>query len=73
MHYAPLAWVLGEGSVADLRMTFGPLAEVVPAADEEALAAEASAEAEAAAAETAAAAGSGTQTAGQDDEGQPEN
>ncbi|MEW2081867.1 DUF6519 domain-containing protein [Streptomyces sp. NPDC005283] len=73
VHYAPLAWVLGEGSVADLRMTFGPLADVVPAADEEALAAEAAAEAEAAAAETAAAAGSGTRTAGQDDEGQPEN
>ncbi|MFI1966312.1 DUF6519 domain-containing protein [Streptomyces pathocidini] len=45
-HYAPLAWVLGEGSVSDLRMAFGPLAGPVPAADEAALAAEAEATAE---------------------------
>ncbi|MFC9944576.1 DUF6519 domain-containing protein [Streptomyces pratensis] len=70
VHYAPLAWVLGEGSVADLRMTFAPLAAAVPAADAEELAAEAEAEAEAKAAETA---GSEGRTAGQDDEGQPEN
>ncbi|MFD4690355.1 DUF6519 domain-containing protein [Streptomyces sp. NPDC058463] len=78
VHYAPLAWVLSEGSVADLRMTFAPLAAVIPAASEEELAAEAEAEAEAVAAEakaakTAGAAGSGGRTAGQDDEGQPEN
>lgn len=78
VHYAPLAWVLAEGSVADLRMTFAPLAAVIPAASEEELAAEAEAEAEAVAAEagaakTAGTAGSGGHTAGQDDEGQPEN
>lgn len=72
VHFAPLAWVLGEGSVADLRMTFAPLAAAIPAADERQLAAEADAEAEAEAAEKAAA-GSDTGTAGQDDEGQPEN
>ncbi|MFB4421144.1 DUF6519 domain-containing protein [Streptomyces sp. QL37] len=71
VHYAPLAWVLGEGSVADLRMTFAPLAAVVPAADEQQLAAEATAEEEARAAE--AATGSDGRTAGQDDEGQSEN
>ncbi|MGW4232150.1 DUF6519 domain-containing protein [Streptomyces sp. NPDC004980] len=71
VHYAPLAWVLGEGSVADLRMTFAPLAAVIPAADEQALAAEAEAEAEAKATESATA-GSGGRAAGQDDEGQPE-
>ncbi|NUK00859.1 hypothetical protein HRW18_05045 [Streptomyces lunaelactis] len=71
VHYAPLAWVLGEGSTPDLRMTFAPLAAVIPAANEAELAAEATAEAEALAAETAAAAGSGARTAGQDDEGQP--
>ncbi|WP_250292294.1 DUF6519 domain-containing protein [Streptomyces atroolivaceus] len=70
VHHAPLAWVLGEGSVADLRMTFAPLAAVMPAADERALAAEAEAEAEAKAAETG---GSEGRKAGQDDEGQPEN
>ncbi|MEV8310336.1 DUF6519 domain-containing protein [Streptomyces flavidovirens] len=69
VHYAPLAWVLGEGSVADLRMSFGPLAAVIPAASEEDLAAEAAAEAEAAAAETGAADSSAPQTAGQDDHG----
>ena len=73
VHYAPLAWVLGEATVPDLRMTFAPLAAVIPAADEEELAAEAAAEAEATAAETAAAAGSAPRPAGQDDEGQPEN
>ncbi|MGW8887839.1 DUF6519 domain-containing protein [Streptomyces sp. NPDC055749] len=73
VHYAPLAWVLGEATVPDLRMTFAPLAAVIPAADEEELAAEAAAEAEATAAEAAAAAGSVPRPAGQDDEGQPEN
>ncbi|MER7049215.1 DUF6519 domain-containing protein [Streptomyces jumonjinensis] len=34
VHYAPLAWVLGEGSVSDLRMAFGPLAGPIPAAEE---------------------------------------
>lgn len=72
VHYAPLAWVLGEGSVADLRMTFAPLAAAVPAADEQELAAEAEAEAEAEATESAAA-GSDGRTAGQDDDGQPES
>ncbi|MER5556028.1 DUF6519 domain-containing protein [Streptomyces sp. NPDC002793] len=72
VHYAPLAWVLGEGSVADLRMTFAPLAAVIPAADERALAAEAEAEAEAEATENAAA-GSDGRTVGQDDQGQAEN
>lgn len=71
VHYAPLAWVLGEGSVADLRQTFAPLAAPIPAADAEALAAEATFEAEAAAAESAAAGGSDPGTAGQDVEGQP--
>lgn len=54
VHYAPLAWVLGEGSVADLRLAFGPLAGPIPAANEEELAAEAAAEEEAVAAERAA-------------------
>ncbi|MFD4032539.1 DUF6519 domain-containing protein [Streptomyces sp. NPDC058637] len=72
VHYAPLAWVLGEGSVADLRMTFAPLATAIPAADAQALAAEAEAEAEAKATESAAAGPDG-RTSGQDDEGQPEN
>ncbi|OKK03507.1 hypothetical protein AMK26_18645 [Streptomyces sp. CB03234] len=54
VHYAPLAWVFGEGSVSDLRLAFGPLSGPVPAAKEEELAAEAEAEAEARAAETAA-------------------
>ena len=71
VHYAPLAWVLGEGSVADLRMTFAPLAAPVPAADEQELAAEAEAEAQAKSGDTAG--GSDVRTAGQDDEGQPEN
>ncbi|ORT60658.1 DUF6519 domain-containing protein [Streptomyces sp. CB03238] len=52
VHYAPLAWVFGEGSVSDLRLAFGPLSGPVPAAKEEELAAEAEAEAEARAAET---------------------
>ena len=41
VHSAPLAWVLGEGSVADLRLAFAPLAAPVPAADAAALEAEA--------------------------------
>ncbi|WP_392750691.1 hypothetical protein [Streptomyces sp. LN590] len=73
VHYAPLAWVLGEGSVPDLRMTFGPLAAVIPAANEEELAAEAAAEAEAKAAEAGAATGPGVPTTAQDDEAQREN
>ncbi|MER5768769.1 DUF6519 domain-containing protein [Streptomyces sp. NPDC001985] len=44
VHLAPLAWVLGEGSVADLRLVFGPLASVVPAARAHELAAERAAE-----------------------------
>ncbi|CAL9349442.1 hypothetical protein SUDANB106_00439 [Streptomyces sp. enrichment culture] len=47
VHYAPLAWVMGEHGVSDLRLSFGPLAGPVPAATEEELAAEARAEAEA--------------------------
>jgi len=47
VHYAPLAWVLGEGTLSDLRLSFGPLATAVPVAGEEELAAEAEAEAEA--------------------------
>lgn len=73
VHYAPLAWVLGEGSVADLRLEFGPLATAIPAADAQALEAEATFEAEAAAAESAAPDGSGSRPAGQDVEEQPEN
>jgi hypothetical protein len=73
VHYAPLAWVLGEGSVADLRQTFAPMAAPIPAADAEALAAEATYEAEAAAAESTAAGGSDPGTAGQDVEGQPDH
>ncbi|MGH3309888.1 MAG: DUF6519 domain-containing protein [Streptomyces sp.] len=46
VHYAPLAWVLGEGSPSDLRLAFGPAAGEIPAADEEALALEAQVEAE---------------------------
>ncbi|MET8677347.1 DUF6519 domain-containing protein [Streptomyces sp. NPDC004647] len=46
VHYAPLAWVLGEGSESDLRLAFAPAATAIPAADEEALRAEAAAEAE---------------------------
>ncbi|MGW8952484.1 DUF6519 domain-containing protein [Streptomyces sp. NPDC055709] len=57
VHHAPLAWVWGEGSVADLRLAFGPLAGPIPAANEEELAAEAAAEEEAVAAERAATAG----------------
>jgi hypothetical protein len=72
VRHAPLAWVLGEGSVADLRLAFAPLAAPVPAAEAEALEAEATYEAEAAAAESAAADGSGGQTAGADEQGQPE-
>lgn len=77
VHYAPLAWVLGEGSAADLRMTFGQLAAGIPAADEAALAAEATAEAEATAAESAdagpPAAGSDAQGGRQDGAGPLEN
>ncbi len=71
VHYAPLAWVLGEGSVVDLRLAFAPLATAIPAADAEALAAEESAEAEAAAAESTPADEAGAQDARQNDEGQP--
>ncbi|GAA2431365.1 DUF6519 domain-containing protein [Streptomyces macrosporus] len=46
-HYAPLAWVMGEGVPSDLRLSFGPLATAVPVASEAELAAEAEAEAEA--------------------------
>ncbi|MGW3622061.1 DUF6519 domain-containing protein [Streptomyces sp. NPDC000880] len=73
VHYAPLAWVLGEGSVADLRLAFGPLATAIPAADAQTLEAEATFEAEAAAAEGAAPDGSGSQPAEQHDEALPEN
>lgn len=72
VHCAPLAWVLGEGSVADLRLAFAPLAAAIQAADAEALEVEATYEAEAAAAENAAAAGSGARTSGADEQGQPE-
>ncbi|MFE4916709.1 DUF6519 domain-containing protein [Streptomyces sp. NPDC056652] len=56
-HYAPLAWVFGEGSAADLRLAFAPLATAIPAATEAELAAETAAEEEAVAAELAAADG----------------
>ncbi|GAA3635982.1 DUF6519 domain-containing protein [Streptomyces chitinivorans] len=46
VHHAPLAWVMGEYGVSDLRLSFGPLAGPVPSATEEELAAEARAEAE---------------------------
>ncbi|WP_069814592.1 DUF6519 domain-containing protein [Streptomyces sp. TP-A0874] len=49
VHYAPLAWVMGEGTPSDLRLAFPPLATAIPAASEEELAAEAEVEAEAAA------------------------
>lgn len=68
VHYAPLAWILGEGSVADLRQEFGPLAAPIPAADEEALAAEARAEEEAVAAERVADSGSTPPVTGQNDQ-----
>ncbi|MFI6698228.1 DUF6519 domain-containing protein [Streptomyces sp. NPDC050509] len=54
-HYAPLAWVLSESAVTDLRLAFGPLAVPVPAASEAELAAERAAEEETVAAERAAA------------------
>ncbi|MCX4969427.1 DUF6519 domain-containing protein [Streptomyces sp. NBC_00654] len=73
VHYAPLAWILGEGSVADLRQTFGPLAAPIPAADEEALAAEVRAEEEAVAAEQAADSGSAPVVSGQNDQETSEN
>ncbi|MFI1393612.1 DUF6519 domain-containing protein [Streptomyces sp. NPDC020681] len=73
VHYAPLAWVLGEGSVADLRFAFAPLATAVPAADAQALAAEESAEAEAAPVEVLTAEGSAAPGTGHDAVGQPEN
>lgn len=44
MHSAPLGWVTDEDAVLDLRPAFGPLATPVPAADAEALAAEAEAD-----------------------------
>ncbi|GAA2416575.1 hypothetical protein GCM10010420_53510 [Streptomyces glaucosporus] len=47
VHYAPLAWVMGEGVSSDLRMSFGPLAAAVPVAGREDLAAEEAVEAEA--------------------------
>ncbi|MCX4677161.1 DUF6519 domain-containing protein [Streptomyces sp. NBC_01433] len=68
VHHAPLAWILGEGSVADLRQEFGPLAAPIPAADEEALAAEARAEEEAVAAERVADSGSTPPVTGQNDQ-----
>lgn len=71
-HYAPPARVLGEGSVADLRLAFAPLSSPVPAADAEALAADETYEAEAAAAEKEATGDPGSRRAAQD-EGQPEN
>jgi hypothetical protein len=43
VHYAPLAWVMGERAAADLRNVFKPLAAPVPAATEEELAQEAEA------------------------------
>ncbi|MFE3737057.1 DUF6519 domain-containing protein [Streptomyces sp. NPDC059134] len=58
-HYAPLAWVLSESAVTDLRLAFGPLAAPVPAASEAALAAERAAEEETVAAERAAAEAAG--------------
>nr|WSZ99660.1 DUF6519 domain-containing protein [Streptomyces sp. NBC_00857] len=64
VHYAPLAWVFGEGSPSDLRLAFGPLATAIPAADAAALTAEARAEEEAVAAERAAADSPSTGTAG---------
>ncbi|MFF8958243.1 DUF6519 domain-containing protein [Streptomyces sp. NPDC014894] len=78
VHYAPLAWVLGEGSVADLRLAFGPSALPLPAADARALATEEAAEAETNAAENTLApqgdapAESGSQTpeTGHNDQGQ---
>ncbi|MFC9857723.1 MULTISPECIES: DUF6519 domain-containing protein [unclassified Streptomyces] len=73
VHYAPLAWILGEGSVADLRQEFGPLAAPIPAADEEALAAEARAEEEAVAAERVADSGSAPPVTGQNDQETNEN
>lgn len=73
VHHAPLAWVLGEGSVADLRLVFGPLAAPIPAADAEALEAEADAEEEALAAERTAAGGSTGPTTGQNDQGRTDN
>lgn len=46
VHYAPLAWVMGERAAADLRYVFKPLASPVPAASEEELALEEAAAAE---------------------------
>ncbi|MET9108927.1 DUF6519 domain-containing protein [Streptomyces zhihengii] len=73
VRHAPLAWVLGEGSVADLRLAFGPSAAPLPAADAEALDAEADAEAEALSAERAANAGSPGPESGQNDQGRSES
>lgn len=58
VHYAPLAWVKGEGTAPDLRLAFRSLSAGIPAADEAALAAEAKARAEELAAD-----GHGTGTA----------
>jgi hypothetical protein len=63
VHHAPLAWVMGEHGVSDLRLSFGPLAVPVPSATEEELAAEARAEAEARALAAREEPGSGTDTA----------
>ncbi|MGY9065826.1 DUF6519 domain-containing protein [Streptomyces sp. CAS3] len=52
-HFAPLALVTGEGSTADLRFAFAPLATQIPAADQAALDAEARAAREEEAAEAA--------------------
>ncbi|WP_206322109.1 DUF6519 domain-containing protein [Streptomyces sp. HNM0575] len=46
VHYAPLAWVMGERAASDLRHVFKPLASPVPAATDEELAVEAEAAAE---------------------------
>ncbi|MEU9112620.1 DUF6519 domain-containing protein [Streptomyces sp. NPDC048483] len=40
VHYAPLAWIHGEQAVPDLRLSFRPLSEGIPAADDAARAAE---------------------------------
>ncbi|MFD0428270.1 hypothetical protein ACFQ60_09465 [Streptomyces zhihengii] len=65
--------MLGEGSVADLRLAFGPSAALLPAADAEALDAEADAEAEALSAERDANAGSPGPESGQNDQGRSES
>ncbi|MFH0245628.1 DUF6519 domain-containing protein [Streptomyces sp. HK10] len=62
VHHAPLAWVVGEHGVSDLRLSFGPLAGPVPSATEEELAAEARVEAGARAPAAQGEPGSGTDT-----------